>query len=46
MMDGLAEEVARLSPPLDHWRRFVYCETLTGLQYGQVDHFKVCRRVV
>ena len=40
-LDGLAAEVAARSPPLDQWRKFVYCESLTGQVYGEVDHFKV-----
>lgn len=40
-LDGLAAEVAARSPPLDQWRKFVYCESLTGRLYGEVDHFKV-----
>ena len=40
-LDGLAAEVAARSPPLDQWRKFVYCESLTGRVYGEVDHFKV-----
>ena len=40
-LDGLATAVADASPPLDQWRKFVYCESLTGRVFGEVDHFKV-----
>ncbi|KAK9842673.1 hypothetical protein WJX74_000512 [Apatococcus lobatus] len=36
---GLAEEVRSMSPPLDQWRKFIYCERVTGHIYGEVDHF-------
>lgn len=38
---GLAAEIARQSPPLEHWRSFVYCESVTGALLGSVDHFPV-----
>ena len=41
MGGGLAAEVARQSPPLDQWRSFVYCESVTGNILGSVDHFPV-----
>ncbi len=40
-LDGLAAEVAAHSPPLAEWRKFVYCESLTGRVFGEVDHFQV-----
>ena len=40
-LDGLADEIAARSPPLAEWRKFVYCESLTGRIFGQVDHFQV-----
>ncbi len=40
-LDGLAAEVAAHSPPLAEWRKFVYCESLTGRIFGEVDHFQV-----
>ena len=40
-LDGLAAEVAAHSPPLAEWRKFVYCESLTGRLFGEVDHFQV-----
>ncbi len=42
MDSELYETVLQQSPPLDEWRRFVYCESLVGQQYGVVDHFPVC----
>lgn len=39
-LDGLAAEVAAHSPPLAEWRKFVYCESLTGRIFGEVDHFQ------
>ena len=39
-MQGLSQQVAGLSPPLDEWRRFIYCESLvSGQLLGEVDHF-------
>lgn len=38
---SLAERVREASPPLDHWRKFVYCRSMTGEILGEVDHFKV-----
>ena len=40
-IDGLADEVKALSPPLALWRKFVYCDSLTGALFGSVDHFEV-----
>ena len=39
-LDGLAGEVAAAMPPLEQWRKFVSCTTLTGTGLGTVDHFK------
>ena len=36
----LASQVAEASPPLSEWRKFIYCETVTGRVFGEVDHFK------
>ncbi len=43
MPDGrsLAANVAASSPPLEEWRKFIYCESATGSILGEVDHFKV-----
>ena len=38
---SLAASVAASSPPLEEWRKFVYCESATGSILGEVDHFKV-----
>lgn len=38
-LGGLASEVAQLTPPLEHWRRFVYCQSMAGRLLGAVDHF-------
>eukprot|EP00879_Flechtneria_rotunda_P030479 GHRR01033117.1.p1 GENE.GHRR01033117.1~~GHRR01033117.1.p1 ORF type:complete len:228 (+),score=72.15 GHRR01033117.1:732-1415(+) len=39
-LDGLSAAVAAASPPLDQWRRFIYCEAAAdGQLLGQVDHF-------
>jgi hypothetical protein len=40
-LDDLAAEVAAHSPPLAEWRKFVYCESLTGRVFFEVDHFQV-----
>lgn len=37
---SLASRVAEASPPLSDWRKFIYCETVTGKLFGEVDHFK------
>jgi hypothetical protein len=37
----LAAQLVQRSPPLDHWRSFVYCESVTGRLLGSVDHFPV-----
>jgi hypothetical protein len=36
---GLAAAVVRAGPPLEQWRRFLYCESMTGGVLGEVDHF-------
>lgn len=41
----LAAAVAARCPPLLEWRKFIYCESVTGQIIGEVDHFKVCPRV-
>ena len=38
---NLAASVAASSPPLNEWRKFIYCEAATGSILGEVDHFKV-----
>ncbi|XP_039120920.1 2,4-dichlorophenol 6-monooxygenase isoform X2 [Dioscorea cayenensis subsp. rotundata] len=39
-MDGLAEEIERLQPPVDLWRKFIYCTSLSGSILGSVDHMQ------
>ncbi|KAJ0972388.1 hypothetical protein J5N97_020347 [Dioscorea zingiberensis] len=39
-MDGLAEEIERLQPPIDLWRKFIYCTSLSGPILGSVDHMQ------
>ena len=37
---GLGSSIARSQPPLDDWRRFVYCTNMVGgVELGRVDHF-------
>ena len=38
--DSLAKQVSEACPPLSHWRKFIYCQTLGGHKYGEVDHFQ------
>ncbi|MGD8676263.1 MAG: FAD-dependent monooxygenase [Desulfobacterales bacterium] len=35
-LNGLEKEIRRLSAPLDEWRRYVYCTTMTALP-GEAD---------
>ncbi|KAB1209531.1 2,4-dichlorophenol 6-monooxygenase [Morella rubra] len=35
---GLAEEIQRSQPPVNLWRKFIYCTSLTGSILGSVDH--------
>ena len=39
-LDGLAEEIQRSQPPVELWRKFVYCTSLSGSILGSVDHMK------
>jgi FAD binding domain len=45
-LGGLAQSVEQQSPPLELWRKFVYCESLTGQLLGSVDHFEVTHVVL
>jgi len=36
---GVSNEVSCSAPPLDQWRRFIYCSSILGSTYGVVDHF-------
>jgi hypothetical protein len=38
-MDGLVQRIQEQVPPLEQWRKFIYCESMTGKAYGEVDHF-------
>lgn len=39
-IDGLVEEIQRSQPPVDLWRKFVYCTSLSGSILGSVDHIQ------
>ncbi|KAK6160359.1 hypothetical protein DH2020_003740 [Rehmannia glutinosa] len=39
-LNGLADEILRYQPPVDLWRKFIYCTSLTGQVLGSVDHMK------
>jgi hypothetical protein len=39
-MDGLVQRIQEQVPPLEQWRKFIYCESMTGRAYGEVDHFE------
>ncbi|XP_019200546.1 PREDICTED: uncharacterized protein LOC109194092 isoform X2 [Ipomoea nil] len=39
-MDGLAEEILSSQPPVEFWRKFIYCTSLTGPILGSVDHMQ------
>ncbi|CAA6660080.1 unnamed protein product [Spirodela intermedia] len=39
-LDGLAEDIQGLQPPIDQWRKFVYCTSLSGTILGSVDHMR------
>lgn len=36
----MAEEIEKSQPPVDLWRKFIYCTSLTGSILGSVDHMK------
>lgn len=38
--DGLAGDIEKAQPPVDLWRKFVYCTSLSGSVLGSVDHMK------
>ena len=38
---SIAKQIVQKAPPLHLWRKFLYCESMTGSLYGEVDHFKV-----
>ncbi len=37
---GLSKDIFKHSPPLNEWRSFLYCHSMTGHVLGEVDHFK------
>ncbi|KAM6589571.1 hypothetical protein CsatA_012176 [Cannabis sativa] len=39
-LDGLAEKIQRSQPPVELWRKFIYCTSLSGSILGSVDHMK------
>ncbi|XP_020681130.1 uncharacterized protein LOC110098599 [Dendrobium catenatum] len=39
-MDGLAEDIQKLQPPVDLWRKFFYCTSVSGTILGSVDHMQ------
>ncbi|CAN8291249.1 unnamed protein product [Cochlearia groenlandica] len=39
-LDGLAEEIEKSQPPVDLWRKFIYCTSLSGSTLGTVDHMQ------
>ncbi|CAL5395988.1 unnamed protein product [Camellia sinensis] len=39
-LDGLAEDIQRSQPPVDLWRKFIYCTSLYGSILGSVDHMQ------
>ncbi|RWR96901.1 2,4-dichlorophenol 6-monooxygenase isoform X1 [Cinnamomum micranthum f. kanehirae] len=39
-MGGLVEEICKLQPPVDLWRKFIYCSSLSGYIFGSVDHMQ------
>lgn len=39
-LDGLAGDIERSQPPVDLWRKFVYCTSLSRSVLGSVDHMK------
>ena len=36
----LASQVVQRMPPLEEWRRFIYCSGMGAEVLGRVDHFK------
>lgn len=39
-LDGLAEDILELQPPVGLWRKFIYCTSLSGPIIGLVDHMQ------
>jgi hypothetical protein len=38
-LNGLSDAITAACPPLNHWRSFRYCLSMTGELLGEVDHF-------
>ncbi|KAK8949460.1 hypothetical protein KSP39_PZI006102 [Platanthera zijinensis] len=39
-MDGLGDDIQKSQPPVDLWRKFLYCTSLSGTILGTVDHMQ------
>ncbi|KAF6144059.1 hypothetical protein GIB67_037471 [Kingdonia uniflora] len=39
-LGSVANEIQRLQPPVDLWRKFIYCTSLSGSILGSVDHMQ------
>lgn len=39
-LDDLADQIQRSQPPVEFWRKFIYCTSLTGSIIGSVDHMQ------
>ncbi|CAI9761716.1 unnamed protein product [Fraxinus pennsylvanica] len=39
-INGLADEIMRSQPPVEFWRKFIYCTSLTGPILGSVNHMQ------
>ncbi|KAL5698301.1 hypothetical protein ACHQM5_029359 [Ranunculus cassubicifolius] len=38
--DNLAQKIQSLQPPVELWRKFIYCTSLSGSILGSVDHIE------
>ncbi|KAJ7980129.1 FAD/NAD(P)-binding oxidoreductase family protein [Quillaja saponaria] len=39
-LDGLVDDIQRSQPPVDLWKKFIYCTSLSGSILGSVDHMQ------
>lgn len=39
-LDNLALEIQNLQPPVELWRKFIYCTSLSGSILGSIDHIE------
>ncbi|XP_043704193.1 2,4-dichlorophenol 6-monooxygenase-like [Telopea speciosissima] len=39
-LNGLAKEIQKLQPPVDSWRKYIYCTSLSGYILGSVDQMQ------